>query len=249
LPPPVAHAEFRPERLTALAELDGHFWVAGRRELMHRLLPDHLVRDRDVIDIGCGTGSALVELHRRGARVTGVDALPEAVERAALACPEARVIHATSDAIPVRSSSMDGVLLLDVLEHVDEASTLTELSRILRPEGWLLVTVPAGMWLWSYRDEDAGHMRRYSRRRLEEALNRGGFVTERFTRYQCLLLPAVAMTRVLGRRSAAWRDREEQVRGPLNATLAAVNRLEARVGARVTLPWGTSLVALARSSS
>ncbi len=243
---PVGQADFRPERLVALDDLRDHFWFAGRRELVDNLLSTRVVHDRDILDVGCGTGSMLVELHGRGARVTGIDLLPDAVELSTRACPEARVLQAASHAIPLADSSIDGIVLLDVLEHVDEAATLAELSRILRAPGWLLVTVPAGAWLWSYRDDDAGHRRRYSRRRLERALSEAGFVVEQFARYQCLLLPVVVVTRVLGRRSTRWRDREERVPRTLNAVLTAVNRVEGRVASRLTLPWGTSLAVIAR---
>ena len=237
---------FRPDRLDVLAGLADHFWAAGRRELVRALLPDPLVRDRDVVDVGCGSGATLVELRQRGARVTGVDSLSEAVQRSRVACPAANVWLASTDALPLPDAVADGMTLLDVLEHVEETPTLAEARRVLRSNGWLLVTVPAGSWLWSFRDEDAGHLRRYSRARLERALLDAGFVVDRFARYQCALLPVAAASRLLGRRSRAWRDREDRGVGRLNAPLSALNRLEGRLAAHVTLPWGTSLAVLAR---
>jgi SAM-dependent methyltransferase len=243
-----AHS-FRVDRLAALADVDRrHFWFAGRTELVRRLVPETLVRGRDVLDVGCGTGSMLAELTRRGAHATGVDALPQAVAMAAYRCPTARVLEAGADALPFKARSFDGVTMLDVLEHVDETRALTEIRRVLRPGGWLLVTVPAGAWLWSYRDDDAGHLRRYSRTRLEGALAGAGLVVERFTRYQCLLFPLVVASRLAGRSSSRSRDREESVSGSLNTMLSFVNRHEGRLAARVTLPWGSSLVALARAA-
>src|SRR5687767_12777996 len=114
---PVGQVDFRPERLAVLDDLRDHFWFAGRRELVRNLLSARLVEDRDILDVGCGTGSMLADLHQRGARVTGVDVLSEAVERSARACPAARVLQAASHAMPLADSSMDGAVLLDVLEH------------------------------------------------------------------------------------------------------------------------------------
>ena len=239
---------FRADRLAVLADIERrHFWFSGRAAFVRSVLPDSLVQGHDVLDVGCGTGSNLVDLHRRGARVAGVDQLRESLVTAGGRCPAARVLEGRADDLPFADGTFDGVTLLDVLEHVDERSALADIRRVLRPRGWLLVTVPAGQWLWSYRDEDSGHLRRYSRRRLEGALTESGFAIERFARYQCALFPMVVVTRFLGRSSSAWRDREERVPGALNSLLAAVNRTEARLAARITLPWGSSLAALARA--
>lgn len=243
-----SHA-FRVDRLAVLADLERrHFWFAGRAELVRGLLPDPLVRGHDVLDVGCGTGSTLADLQRRGARATGVDALPESVVIASGRCPAARVLEGRADELPFADGTFDGVTLLDVLEHVDEQPALADVRRVLRPRGWLLVTVPAGQWLWSHRDDDAGHLRRYSRRRLEAALTESGFAIERFARYQCALFPMVVVTRFLGRSANAWRDREERIPRALNDFLTLVNRNEARVATRVTLPWGSSLAVLARAN-
>ncbi|MCP5477943.1 MAG: methyltransferase domain-containing protein [Rhodanobacteraceae bacterium] len=66
----------------------------------------------------------------------------------------------------------------DVLEHVDDDTGLREMHRILRPGGRLLLTVPAHRWLWSRRDELAGHQRRYSRSLLSKRVRDAGFHIE-----------------------------------------------------------------------
>ena len=61
----------------------------------------------------------------------------------------------------------DTVVLINVLEHVlDDAAAIQSFYRMLRPGGHLLLFVPALPILFSKLDEELGHYRRYSLRRL-----------------------------------------------------------------------------------
>jgi hypothetical protein len=75
-----------------------------------------------------------------------------------------------------------------------------------------------------------------------------GFEPEELRYYQSLLFPLVVVTRLLGRRGPALRDLEERRRPRLNAILRRVTSLELALGRRVRLPWGSSLVAVARKA-
>lgn len=73
-------------------------------------------------------------------------------------------------------ASMDSVVLVNVLEHVEEdGHALAEIRRALRPGGCLLLFVPALSWLMSDLDRLHGHFRRYHRRPLVAALSAAGF--------------------------------------------------------------------------
>jgi SAM-dependent methyltransferase len=234
------------DRLARIAAIEEtHFWFAGRRELLMRLLAPYLLQPKRILDAGCGTGSMLRELRRRGQDAVGVDSLPEAVGLARSGAPGVPVELGDVTGLPFASGSFDGVLLLDVLEHVDDRRALAEASRVLRPGGFLAVSVPACPWLWSRRDELAGHRRRYDRRSLLRRIDDAGFDVRRSTHYQLLLFPLVVLTRVLGRRKPAWLEREDHVPSGIRPVLAVVNQLEARVAARVSLPLGSSIVAVA----
>jgi len=223
-----------------------HFWFRGRRRLVETLLRDELREPRQVLDVGCGAGGISRWLLDHGHEAHGVDSSRASLEHAGQLVPTASLHHGEAAALPFPEGSFDGVLLLDVLEHADDAAALAEARRVVRPGGWVLLSVPAFPWLWSFRDVDAGHLRRYSRRGLEDVVCRSGFAVERVTYYQCFLFPALAVAR-LAMRGRRWRDAEERVPRPVNAFLTTVNNVEARAARWIDLPWGSSLFVRARA--
>jgi hypothetical protein len=132
---------------------------------------------------------------------------------------------------------------------------LSEIAKVLPPDGSLVLIVPAYQWLWSAQDQTLGHFRCYSTTTLRATLATSGF-SVLLARY-CFasLVPAAALLRTLpyrlGRRK---KDDEILARnwGRLNPGTVAnccagtILALEARVSRRVPLPFGLSIVAFAR---
>ena len=156
------------------------------------------------------------------------------------------LVRGDARALPVASGSCAAVLLLDVIEHTDDARALGEALRVLGPAGVAIVAVPALPWLWSVRDDKAGHLRRYTRRGVLDLVDRAGFVVERWTGYQCLLLPAVALSRWRARRRRSALAREEAPGPLMNQLFGLVSHLELSLGRFVRWPIGSSLVVQCR---
>ena len=243
-----AAPDFTADRLQRLIEIDrDHFWFRGRRTLVRRLLEQYVgTGGKDVLDLGPGGGSLSLSLGDAGFRVIAIDLLPAGLRRLRAHAPTIRAIQSTGERLPLTDDCCDAALALDVLEHLNDESAVAELHRILRPGGWLIVTVPAFGWLWSYRDVAAGHKRRYSRQMLTERLEGAGFTLEHIGYYQCVLFPLTVLARAFGRRSATTRDWEDQPYPAVNAVFSFVNQLEVAVGTRVPWPFGSSLYAVAR---
>jgi 2-polyprenyl-3-methyl-5-hydroxy-6-metoxy-1,4-benzoquinol methylase len=241
---------FPRDRLRRLGQLERwHFWFLGRRALVERLLGRRLAQPgQRVLDLGCGTGFMLGILSHPGRRLIGIDLRTEGLAATRRAQPRAWVAQAHAATLPLAADSVHVVLLLDVLEHVDDRALLLEVARVLRPGGHLLLTVPALPWLWSYRDEAAGHLRRYTRRRLSRVLTATCWQVQEMRYYQCLLLPVAIATRLLGRGGPGARDLEERPPRLLNALLTSVSMAEAALGDVVAWPWGLSLVALCQKA-
>lgn len=110
-----------------------------------------------IVDVGCGTGSALRHAATRVTSGTfiGIDPVPRMIkiaeERAASHPHGARIEFrvGSAESIPVESSAVDAVFAFDSYDHwQDKARGLAEVRRILRPGGRLMVVkddaVPGG---------------------------------------------------------------------------------------------------------
>jgi len=94
-----------------------------------------------LLDYGCGTGHFLAGAKAAGWQVTGLE--PNATARADAAARVGQPLGQPADLPTLPSASFDVVTLWHVLEHVHTlGQTLTELCRVLRPGGQLLIAVP-----------------------------------------------------------------------------------------------------------
>lgn len=70
----------------------------------------------------------------------------------------------------------DSVIYVNVLEHIeDDVSEIVNVHESLRPNGHLLIFVPALPWLYGSLDRQVGHFRRYVKNDLVNLIQRSGF--------------------------------------------------------------------------
>ena len=151
-----------------------YWWFVGRIAILDGILRRLGRRYPTVLDVGCGSGRNMRLLSRYADCVVGLDRSPVALR---LAAQEGLpTMRADAKAIPLPDGSVDLLSALDVLEHLeDDLAALREFRRVLKPEGLLLVAVPAYRFLWSEHDEALMHRRRYIASELHARLNRCGF--------------------------------------------------------------------------
>ena len=104
----------------------------------------HTRRGVTVLDLGCGAGEFSAALTKAGAEVIAVDVAAEALRRARERVPglDAR-LWGHGEPLPVDDNAVDVVWAGEVIEHVaDVAPWLSEVRRVLKPRGALLVTTP-----------------------------------------------------------------------------------------------------------
>jgi 2-polyprenyl-6-hydroxyphenyl methylase/3-demethylubiquinone-9 3-methyltransferase len=114
-------------------------------DLRRRFLLEHVQPGMRVLDVGCGEGVFAAELARAGAQVVGIDAAEEPLRRARARHPELdlRLVDGEGD-WPLPDAGFDAVWAGEVIEHVaDTAAWLSEVRRVLRSGGALLLSTPA----------------------------------------------------------------------------------------------------------
>lgn len=239
---------FHPERLERIARMESeHFWFVGRRSLLQRWLRRIALPAEDlVLDAGCGTGWTVRWLADQGFHVMGVDLLPNGMRDLKARAPSLALIQGDARRLPLRAGSVSVVLLLDVLEHLEDHEALGEAWRVLKPGGWVLLSVPAFPWLWSARDREAGHRRRYTTTMLRNRLREAGFRIVDMRFYMFLLFPMILASRWVGRYRPGFQRFEERPSLWLNRLLLQIARLEVALGRWIRWPWGSTLLMLAR---
>jgi ubiquinone/menaquinone biosynthesis C-methylase UbiE len=120
-------------------------WYERERHLpYHRMLDDlevglveRYARGKDVLEVGCGTGLILGRVSQFARTASGIDLSGGMLAKAA-----ARGLHvaqASATDLPVASNSVDVAYSFKVLAHIpDIAGALREMSRVVRPGGWVL---------------------------------------------------------------------------------------------------------------
>ncbi len=225
---------------------DRYWWFVSRRRMARRLLSAYAPEARDILDVGCGAGAFLAELPA-GLTGSGLDFSPEAIAL----CQERgleRLSQASAEQMPFADASFDALVSLDTLEHVaDDHAAAREIHRVLRPGGAAVLNVPAFPWLWGPHDVALHHHRRYTTRTFGALLEGAGLKVELLSYGIFFLFPVVAAIRLGDKVSR----REPSVAlphapGPLNGALVSLQDAETSLMMRARLPWGSSVVAVAR---
>ncbi|MCK4669666.1 MAG: class I SAM-dependent methyltransferase [Nanoarchaeota archaeon] len=98
-----------------------------------------------ILDAGCGEGHLIKKAHCKNNQSLyfGVDITKVALKKAKERCPYAKFIHGDLTKIPYENESFDIVICTEVLEHIYEyKDVIKELTRVLRKNGWLIITFP-----------------------------------------------------------------------------------------------------------
>jgi ubiquinone/menaquinone biosynthesis C-methylase UbiE len=224
-----------------------HFWFRGFRHFVSPALDNiaHGRRDLTMLDCGCGTGyNAATLLHPHG-RVFGFDLTPAGLAHARQT--GVPVVRADMHAIPFASGQFDLATSFDVFQYVaDDHAVMREIARVIRPGGALVVTASA---LNVLRGGHAGtwpEIRRYTMTSMRVAVEAAGLRVVQMTYLFATLFPALLAARAVNR-GATGDDWEMKIpAAPVNATLTAMLGMEAAISRHVPMPFGSSVLVVAR---
>ncbi|MBS1724669.1 MAG: methyltransferase domain-containing protein [Armatimonadetes bacterium] len=223
---------------------DRYWWFVSRRRLAHGLMRRYGRTGAKVLDLGCGTGAMLSELNEDA---VGVDFSPQALQFSHQRGLEG-LVNGNAEALPFRDATFDVIVSLDTLEHVENHQAAAgEIARVLSSNGVAVINVPAYKWLWGPHDVALMHYRRYTRRQLSRLMAEAGLEVDKASYSVFFLFPVVVVLRLLERmRQGPAEVRLPAVPGVLNRFLVGLQDVEASLIRWGSLPWGSSVVIVAR---
>jgi SAM-dependent methyltransferase len=229
---------------------DHHWWYLGLEQITCGLLDQAVGRGRElcVLDAGCGTGAVMRYLAPYG-RVVGFDYSTEAL-RFSRQRGHTRLTQASVMQLPFADRAFDLIVSFDVISEagVDDGAALREFARALKPGGRLLLRLPAFRWMRGRHDVAVNVAHRYTRREINYKLQRAGLTPEK-TSYANMFLFPIAAAKRWSERFMAGRQTGSDLTldpGPLNGLLRGILSAEAPLIRSIGLPFGLTVVALAK---
>lgn len=226
-----------------------HWWFTAKR----RIVMDALAAaggSGALVDVGCGTGQAVAAFVDAGFKpVIGSDLSQYALTKATAAVPECSFMEADASRLPLAGGALGCVTSLDVIEHLEEpVDALREYGRAAAG-GLVVCTVPAYMWAWSEHDVRLGHRRRYTRTTLRSDVELAGLEVLQCSYFHHWLVLAAVVMRKTPLRSLLRGQAEASsfVNPSVNRSLTALASLERWIGQRVDVPFGLSILVVARA--
>lgn len=235
-----------------------HFWYRALRKNIRLFLIPYLQETRNtnairIFDAGCGTGANLIMLQEFG-QAFGLDFAPEAVSF----CKTrglTKLMRGTVTALPLKSESIELLCSFDVICHqsiINDIDTLVEFYRVLKPNGLVLLNLPAYQCLYSSHDIAVHTRRRYTKSILTKKLNQIGFIPVRVSYWNTFLFPVLASNRLIKKLKISKTTIPESDVKPvnpiINSILTSVYTLESGWLKLFNLPAGLSILCLAKKA-
>jgi len=229
-----------------------HWWFSGRRFLVKKLLKKYFANNKkiSILDAGCGTGLLDEELKKENFnyQIVGVDSSTEAVNFSRKRGNE--IFLSSLEDCPFSAQTFDVILLLDVIEHVpDEKVILTEMERLLKPNGLIIVFVPALRWWWSQQDVFLGHYRRYTVSSLNNLfVNKNWSVLSSGYFNFFLSLPILIVRKLTS--IFHWTQKDEITRASsINSILSRLFKIELKLLSFIKFPFGVSAYSVIKKNN
>lgn len=225
-----------------------HIFYVGTHQIILSLVKKYIKRrGLEILDAGCGTGLLAKKMQEFG-QVWGIDIHPEAIKYAKKRGIKVKKASVTN--IPFKDNFFDLVVSIDVIYHQqveDDQKTLREFFRVLKPEGILIIRVPANKWIKTRHDQYVHTRERYSREELKMKLMKAGFLIKKLTFINATAFPLSIFQHLINKIPS---HQPSSIITPLpnylNLSLLPLLWLENFIMERIGLPFGVGLIAVCK---
>jgi 2-polyprenyl-3-methyl-5-hydroxy-6-metoxy-1,4-benzoquinol methylase len=166
----------------------GHWWFESRKEIIFSFLKEKIKKKISILDFGCGVGINLKMLNQFG-KVYFYDRNRKIVNeiKKKFYSPNFKYLKNFNKS----NKKFDLIVALDVIEHIkNDKKIISILHNKLKKTKKILITVPAYNFLFSSKDIDLHHERRYNMKTITKILKKN-FNIEKKTYFNFFLAPVI----------------------------------------------------------
>jgi SAM-dependent methyltransferase len=184
-----------------IADAD-HFWIIWRWKSILANKSIAFKPGSILLEIGCGNGIAMHQFETDyGITVDGCD-LNELALSKSVTVNGRKFLYNIFDFQEQLVGKYDGIILLDVIEHIDDPlGFIKASSKYLKKNGMIIINVPAYQWLYSSYDRAVGHVHRYTKKELRSLLIQAGFDVKSISYWGASMIPIALLRKWIYRKA------------------------------------------------
>jgi len=232
------------ENYQAMQELEkNNWWYKGKRDLFLRILQKLDRKFDSCLDVGCGVGSNFKILNRFSKKVIGIDPFESAIKYSKKHDYD-KLLKMSIEKLTFKES-FDLVLCSDVLEHIDDKLALAQISKVLKPGGILIFSVPAHNYLWGPTDIISNHIKRYEKQELKDLLKDFKIIKLGYWNFT-MFPPNLLFLKILSilHKGNKPKNTLQFTPKPLNKLFYSILKYENKLFINAKLPQGVSIIGI-----
>ena len=232
-------------KFDGIEEEVNHWWIRTRFNYINRIIEYHNSKNINIVEYGCGTCNNIYHLINNSPHSSKINSIigidPNLTNLEIPDWAKARNCS-LENSLPIEYQA-DIVIALDVLEHIQaDYSALKEWKNTIKPNGLLLISVPAFQHLWSRHDIFLGHYKRYNKNTLIDLAESVGLKVVKIHYIFSYIYPVVYLVRKCLPNKFNRNGDLKKSNHFVNTILSFIGYLEYKLGG--SSYFGTSLVGI-----
>ena len=218
-----------------------HWWHQARKKIVEEVIKKNLKKNINILNFGAGNGENIKMLSKYGF-VFIYEPHLETQKYLRIKYKNKKKYKILNK---LDNKKFDLIVLLDVLEHIkNDKNQIKKLTTNLSKKGHMLITVPAYQFLFSSKDAELKHFRRYNKNMIQKLF--GQFSISRLTHYNFFLfLPIVIIITVYKILNIKFIKNVETTPSKfINKLLFNIFIIEKRIINILNFPFGLSILGL-----